>query len=343
MFLIHTPREHAEVVARAVVGACRLDGWQSPVQPQLLHTLFNRLLGQDLDFEKIEPLSAAEVAATLSTPEERQELIHLMVAIEILSSPLPERLERSVVQWATALQVHERDLLYARDLARGELTKAVHDFYRMSWIGDLDRRSPEFEALLRHGGDKAYALTVEANGAEAARWSALGSCPQGSIGRSLWDFYQMRGFSFPGQPGSVNAAVAQHDWIHVLADYGTTPMGEIETSGFYNAAARTSAAMLVLLGVLALFESGLMPASVVVSKQPGHSLSAPGGVERMAEAVARGKACSTDLLLDVDFFQQANEPLEEMRARFAIAPKSARILEIDPWGALKLPPSNWKF
>ncbi|HXV79567.1 MAG TPA: hypothetical protein VEG60_06785 [Candidatus Binatia bacterium] len=56
MFLIHTSREHAEVVARAVVGACRLDGWQSPMQPQLLHTLFNRLLGQDLDFEKIEPL-----------------------------------------------------------------------------------------------------------------------------------------------------------------------------------------------------------------------------------------------------------------------------------------------
>jgi len=57
MFLIHTPPQHAEIVARAVVSACRLEGWQSPVQPKLLHTLFNRLLGQDLDFEKIEPLS----------------------------------------------------------------------------------------------------------------------------------------------------------------------------------------------------------------------------------------------------------------------------------------------
>jgi hypothetical protein len=52
MFLVHIPRPHAEIVDRAVVGACRLEGWQSPVQPQLLHTLFNRLLGQDLDFEK---------------------------------------------------------------------------------------------------------------------------------------------------------------------------------------------------------------------------------------------------------------------------------------------------
>ena len=275
MFLIHTPAAHAEIVARAVVSACRLDGWQSPVQPKLLHTLFNRLLGQDLDFEKIEPLSPAEVAGTLSTPAERQELIHLMVAIEILSNPIPERLERSVVQWATALHVHERALLYARDLARGELTKALHDFYRMSWIGDLDRRSPEFEALLRRTGDKAYALTVEADPAETARWSALGSCPQGSLGRNVWEFYQMRGFVFPGQPGSVNVAVAQHDWIHVLADYGTTPMGEIETVGLlqfhYPHAQRDAWAV----GVLALFESGLMPASLVVSKQAGHSLSAP--------------------------------------------------------------------
>jgi hypothetical protein len=339
MFLIHTPREHAEIVARAVVGACRLEGWQSPVQPQLLHTLFNRLLGQDLDFEKIEPLSAAEVAATLSSPAERQELIHLMVAIEMLCNPLPERLERSVVQWATALHVHERALLYARELARGELTKAVHDFYRLSWIGDLDRRSPEFEALLRHTGDKAYALTVEADPAEAARWSALASCPQGSIGRSLGGFYQMRGFAFPGQPGSVNVAVAQHDWIHVLADYGTTPMGEIEVSAFYNSSTRTPSAMLVLIGVLALFESGLMPASLVVPKQPGHSLSAVGGIERMADAAARGTACNTDLL-DVDFFQHANQPLEQIRARFAVEPKSPRILELDPWGALKLPPAS---
>ena len=98
MFLIHTSPEHAEIVARAVVSACRLEGWQSPVQPKLLHTLFNRLLGQDLDFETIEPLSSAEAAGTLGSSAEREELIQLMVAIEILCNPIPERLERSVVQ-----------------------------------------------------------------------------------------------------------------------------------------------------------------------------------------------------------------------------------------------------
>ena len=58
----------------------------------------------------------------------------------------------------------------------------------------------------------------------------------------------------------------------------------------------------------------------------------------MAEAVARGAACNTDLVLDVDFFQHANESLEEIRTRFGIQPKSAKVLELDPFGAMKLPP-----
>ena len=36
--------------------------------------------------------------------------------------------------------------------------------------------------------------------------------------------------------------------------------------------------------------------SLVVDKQAGHNLSAPGGIERLAEAVARGAACNTDLV-----------------------------------------------
>lgn len=138
----------------------------------------------------------------------------------------------------------------------------------------------------------------------------------------------------------MNAAVAQHDWLHILGDYGTTPLGEIEVLSFQTAATRTPGAMLGLVGALALFESGAMPASLIVHDQPPHALSAPGAVDRMAEAVARGAACGTDLLLDVDFFRHAGEPLEDVRARFGIPPKSQGVLELDPLGALKLPQAH---
>jgi hypothetical protein len=338
MFLVHTPPEHAEVVARAVVGACRLDGWTTPVHSRLLHTLFNRLLGQDLDFERLSPLEPPDVAKVLGAPAERDELIQLMVVMEVLSNPLPRRLEESVARWAAALHVHERALTYVRELARGEMAKAVHDFYRLNWIGDLDRRSPEFRALLRRAGDKAYALTTEVDEAEAARWQRVGADPAGSLGRSLWDFYAARGFKFPGQAGAVNAAVAQHDWLHVLGDYGTTPLGEIEVLSFQAAATRTPGAMLGLVGAIALFDSGLMPASLIVRDQAVHALSTPGATDRMADAVVRGRACRADLLIDVDFFTHAGEPLESVRTRFGIPPKSPTILALDPFGATRLPP-----
>ena len=339
MFLIHTPRDHAETVARAVVGACRLDGWGSPVQPQLLHTLFNRLLGQDLDFEKLPPLGPSDVANVLRTQAERDELIQLMTVMEILCNPLSPRVEQSVAQWAHALHVQERSLTYLRDLVRGEVAKSVHDFYRLNYVGDLDRREPGFKPLISRVGDKAYALTVEADEAEATKWKGLGRNPSGSIGRAVFDFYGMRGFKFPGEAGGVNGAIAQHDWVHVLADYGTTPLGEIEVASFQTAATRTPGAMLGLVGVLALFESGVMPASLLVHDQKGHALAEPGAIDRMAEAVARGKQCRKDVLLDVDFFKYASEPLEGLRTQFGIPSKSRETRERDPYGSTKLPPA----
>jgi len=334
MFLRHTAPEHAEVVARAVVAGCRGNGWQSPVQPRLLHTLFNVLLGTDLDFESLAPASERDVAATLRSSEERSELIQLMCAIEILSNPLPPAIEESVARWARALDVEERSLVYLRDLARGEVGKSIQDFYRLNWIGDLDRRNPEFAGLLRRGGDAAYATTVEEDPALVARWVALERCPPGSIGRHLSEFYAARHFLFPGRAGAANEAVAHHDWIHLLADYGTTPLGEIEVVSFQTTCTRTPGALLGLLGALALFESGVMKAGLVTKSYPHEGLSRPGGTERMAEAITRGKACNTDLLLDVDFFTLANEPLEALRERFGIPPKSARVRELDPDGAL---------
>jgi hypothetical protein len=332
MFLIHTAPEHAELVARAVVAACRGDGWRSPVQPRLLHTLFNTLLGRDLDFETLAPLSTQELAAALRSPEERRELVQLMCAIEVLSEPVPRDVQAAVERWTRALGVDEPSLTYLRDVTIGEPAKALADFYRLNWIGDLDRRRPGFPALLARAGDAALARTVEEDPVLAARWSGLSRCPAGSLGRHLFEFYDRRAFAFPGQPGSANEAVAQHDWIHVLADYGTTPAGELEVLSFQTACSRTPGAMLGLVGALALFESGVMRVSLITPGSTG-ALSQPGGVERMAEATARGRACNTDLLLDVDFFGVAGEPLDALRARYAIPPKSPGVRALDPDGA----------
>ena len=66
----------------------------------------------------------------------------------------------------------------------------------------------------------------------AARWAALGDLPEGTLGRRVWELYRARGFAFPGRPGSAPPLLAQHDWVHVLADYGTTVECELEVFAF---------------------------------------------------------------------------------------------------------------
>ena len=342
MFLKHTSTAHAEIVARAVIAACRLDGWKVPTQPKLLRTLFHELLGTDYDFESLEPTTVEDVAATLASAEERHELVQLMCAIEILCEEPSREMERSVAGWAADLGVQERSLRYLRELTEGEVRKSLEDFYRLNWIGDLSHRQPGF-GKLRKLGAEAYTTTLEPDESIASRYAKLASCPTGSIGRHLHEFYQKRGFAFPGEAGAASEAVALHDWIHLLADYGTTPLGEIEVLSFMNGSSNTPGAFLGLVGALALFESGIIGAGFVTVAYPHQGLSRDRGTERMAEAVTRGNACNTDLLLDVEFFSMADEPLLELRERFGIPPRSAWVRELDPWGALDtepVPPSD---
>jgi len=332
MFLVHTSEQHAETLARAVVGACRGKGWETPLQPRLLHTLFNQLLGKNFDFDALEPLAPGDVRVVLKTPDERKELVQLMCAVEILCNPVPAWMEDAIEDWADALGVEERSLLFLRDLTSGEAEKARHDFYRLNWIGELDRGHPDVEALVKTLGDRALALSVEADPVIHARWKGLENCSAGSLGRELSDFYAARGFLLPGEPGGANESVAQHDWIHVLADYGTTPLGEIEVISFMASGSRTPGATLGLIGALALFESGAFQGSLIAGKHRQEGLSLPGGMERMAEAVQRGKACNTDLLR-CDFFALADEPLDQVRRHLNIPEKSSAVVRLDPVGA----------
>lgn len=322
MFLIHTSVAQAPLLAAAVVGACRGEGWDVPLQPRFLSVLFEQLLGFVADFETLAPTTPQVIRDALPSLEQRRELIELMVTVELLCDPIPSWLSTSVEQWAEVLEIEDNSLLLARDLAQHAAATAMADFYRLNWIGTLDQEQPDFQKRLTRDGMKAWALTVEADLAEAQRWNELENCPAGSLGRALWEFYQKRGFAVPGTPGAANEAVAHHDWIHVLADYDTTPMGEMEVTAFMASSSRLPGATLGFMGTVSIYESGLLP-SLVVPSGYHHSLSVPQGPERIADAIRRGKACHQDPLM-TDYFAIASYPLDELRRSWGIPEKKYR-------------------
>ncbi len=315
MFLIHNSHHQAGVLASALVQVHRVKGrWYTTFQQDLAQTLFLKLLNAEIDFSSHPGIDVETVAVMLTQASERQELLELLIAFEMLCNPIPDTLSKSIDHWAKGLSIHSEILTIARELADNSIAQATTDFYRCNWIGEGDDQSdPVFQDLLKQYGDHAYGLCVTADPHEFARWDKLKTCSPGSLGRSLWEFYQSRGFKLPGELGAGNAALAHHDWIHLIAGYDTTPIGELEVTAFMAASSRSAGATLGFIGAISILETGLLH-SFYGADQFGKALSANDGIERVAKAISRGKACNVDPLVELDYFKLADIPLAEIQS-----------------------------
>ena len=178
------------------------------------------------------------------------------------------------------------------------------------------------------------------------RWHSLAECPAGSLGNDVWRFYQARGFTYPGHPDSAPPSLAQHDWVHVLADYGSTVEGEIEVFGFIARANDDPRAFSLLAMVLGLFETGYLYGAAGLFQYDSHHLSRDAGpmAARLADAMYRGamvgwhldddgRSDETDLM-KTDWFRYADWPVEQVREHLGVLAKSRHSLDAGsttPW------------
>ena len=94
-------------------------------------------------------------------------------------------------------------------------------------------------------------------------------------------------------------------------------IGEVENAAFGSASSSIIGSTLWFLGVMAMYEGGLFDSVVAGGQQ--HIISAPGVSERIVSALRRGRACTQDLL-DIDYFNFAERPLEELQCEWGISP-----------------------
>ena len=104
--------------------------------------------------------------------------------------------------------------------------------------------------------------------------------------------YRARGFAFPGLPGSAPPLLAQHDWVHVLADFGTTVESELEVFAFIARANDDLRGFSLLAMVVSLFETGyLRTGAGLFEYDTGHLSADDGMAVRVADAMRRGALC----------------------------------------------------
>ena len=175
--------------------------------------------------------------------------------------------------------------------AAGSLGLAAFDFARNGYEGTWNGQEVSAAVHSSRVLHEAWEVSV-ADPALAARWDSLEALPPDRLGRKVWELYQARGFTFPGTPGSAPPLLAQHDWVHVLADYGTTVEAEVEVFGLIARANDDMHAFSLLAMVISLFETGYLATGAgLFESSPGHLSASPTMAVRLADAMRRGALC----------------------------------------------------
>jgi hypothetical protein len=312
------------------------------LQRVLLEALFAAMTDHPVDLDDVEPVSIAEAAGVLRPRNLpfRTRVVQVALLAGMILRPLPADVVDRIERYARALGVDEGMVGVARDFAAGSLGLAAVDFQRNGYTADwapADRHELHTSTELA----SAWDLAVD-DPTLAERWAALGSLPEGSLGRGVWQLYQARGFTVPGRPGSAPPLLAQHDWVHVLADYGTTVESELEVFAFIARANDDMRAFSLLAMVISLFETGyLRTGAGLFQSDPGHLSVGRSMALRVADAMRRGAWChdnatgsdSIDFLRQ-DWFDLAPLPLDEVRERFSLRDKASEATEagsVSPW------------
>jgi hypothetical protein len=336
----------AQAVAVGLASGAAPPAGLTGLQRVLLEATIAALTDHPIDLSGYTPITPDELGELLRRRNLafRTRCIQLMLLAALVLRPLPREVPAKVQRYATALGVDESMVEVAQEFARGTLGLAAIDFERNGYTHDWGHDERQ-ELHTSHALAKAWDFAV-ADPDLAARWAALEGLPEGTLGRSVWQMYAARGFVYPGLPGSAPPLLAQHDWVHVLADYGTTVECELEVFALIARANDDMHGFSLLAMVVSLFETGYLRSGAgLFEYDMGHLSHAPCAgramAERVADAMARGAWCrdeetgddSVDFLR-IDWFGLADMPIEDARARFGLRPRSDRALwagSVTPW------------
>ncbi len=218
VLLLPPDAAEAALLMRGFVSATAGPSGLTEIQRLLFEALTRAMTGHRVDPSAAEPVTASEFADGLARRNLafRGRIVQIMVLGEMVLAPIPAEVSARVAEFADELGVADDLVRVAREFAADGLGLAAVDFERNGYLDGVTGPSLHTARVLQQAWD-----AVPDDPALAAKWASLAALEPGTIGRGVHDFYLSRGFTAPGLPGSAPPLLAQHDWVHVLADYGT--------------------------------------------------------------------------------------------------------------------------
>jgi hypothetical protein len=327
--------ETVTLVARGIATAVAPEGGLADVQAELLEAIASALTGVHVDYRSLDPLGPDDLADVLATRDlaYRQRIVHHMVLGELVLRPIPTVVAHRVAKYAEALGVRDDFVRVARRYAQGAYGLAWMDLQRSGFVDHVREATDDDALAARRARPSVDAFEpAKEDPALAERWAAFSELPPETLGRSVWEMYDCRGFALPGSTGGAPEYLAQHDFVHVLADYGTNLRGELEVFAFIGRADPDPKGFAWLATLIGLFETGYITDTGFFSRDVRErNVQAPGMHQRIADAIRRGKVVceryGTDLF-DVDYHAFASRPVGELREILSVPPKSSSAIGV---------------
>jgi hypothetical protein len=316
------------LIARGIATAVAPETGLTDVQAELLGSIATALTGHVVDYRRLDPLGPDGLAEVLAPRdvEYRQRIVHHMVLGELVLRPIPVTVAHRVAKYAEALGIEDDFVRVARRYAQGA--------YGLAWM-DLERSGFVEHVQNADGAEPAPRPSTPSERSPVdpeleARWRAFAELPADTLGFRVWDMYDSRGFEVPGAPGGPPPHLAQHDFVHVLADYGTNLRGEVEVFALIGRTDPDPRGFAWLATLIGLFETGYITSSGFFDRDVRDPvIQAPGMHVRLADGIRRGKVIAqrrATSLFEEDYHALAPRPVEEVCEMLGVPPKSESAL-----------------
>lgn len=314
---MHFRRPTPEVAlagARAMKTIALADGTFADTERNLIASALH-FFGVEADVEALPTVTPEELAAAITDPAIRQQLVRGMVVTSVIDGEASPAESALVDRFAHALEVASPDLRTLRLLAEESLVRARLDLARRFWARERAIAEVRAKGVGWLARSLAAMAGIREDPAMSARYRALADLPAGTLGHGYVDFIRSNGFSFPGEAGSPIETIVLHDLTHVLSGYGTTPLGELQVLSFHAGCRREEKDpfSFVMFGI-AEFQLGIAVTPVAQGSKGALDPAL------MLRALERGSKCRIDPTDGWDPWPVMAVPLAELRERYGIEP-----------------------
>lgn len=318
MEFIQPTAEQAHAGLRALLTIVKAtDGILHDTERNTLLAAQHYLIKHHFPIDEQQDITAEELAEIFVDEKLSKQLCNAFTVLVMASGNVDkDRLKQAKI-YAKALKVDNNFLGVLQKRMRGHMVLMRLDFMRRSYVKE------RIAEAWRKGGLGNMIRTLRAvagfgkiEPAITKKYLALKDYPEGSLGRTYYQHLRENDFPLPGEENGAPEALVVHDLNHILGDYNTDPLSEIDVL-FFQAGHSNFEPFSFMVFILLQMNLG---ADMVAFSSAETGIFQP---DRAFAAFKRGLLVNRDIFSGWDYKNDLKKQVSDLRKGFNIVDKTS--------------------